>query len=150
MRDALHGLKYEQRFDLVRAFARALADEAARLDTFDVIMPVPLHPKRLRSRGYNQAALIARSLSKEIGVACDLEALMRMRDPGPQVGRELAERLSAVKGIFAVRTHRAVKAARVLIVDDVLTTGATVNECARVLTKAGAARVDVLTVARTL
>lgn len=150
VRDVLHGLKYEQRFDLVRPLARALADEARRLFEVDCVMPVPLHPWRLASRGYNQAALLAHPVARDIGVPLELHALTRIRSTKPQVGRELEERLKAVKGAFAVRDAHAVEKRSILLIDDVLTSGATANECARTLKKAGARRVVVLTVARPL
>jgi len=150
VRDAVRGFKYEQRFELARMFATMLAKEAASMGTYDVAMPVPLHRLRLRKRGYNQAVLLSRPLARIMKIDHDTCALVRAREVGPQVDRELAERLVAVKGIFAVRHPERVRGKRVLLIDDVLTTGATVNECARILKKAGASRVDVLTIARVL
>jgi ComF family protein len=150
LREALHGFKYEQRFDLTRFFVSHLEGEAIAMGPFDIIVPVPLHPKRLRERGFNQAALIAHPLAKKLRCKYDVDVLVRTEEVGPQVGRELKDRLKAVKGIFIVADHRKVKDKRVLLIDDVLTTGATANECARVLKKAGASRVDVLTIARTI
>lgn len=150
LRDALHGFKYGERFDLTEYLARVLEDEVRRMQLPDVIIPVPLHPKRLRSRGFNQTVLVARPLTKRLGVSYDVRSLVRATDPGPQVERERKERIKAVKGIFAVNNPQKIKGKNVLLIDDVLTTGATVNECARVLKKANATRVDILTIARTL
>lgn len=150
LRDALHGFKYGERFDLTEYLARVLEGEVRRMECPDVIVPVPLHPKRLRSRGFNQAVIVGRPLSKRLGINFDVETLVRATDPGPQVERERKERIKAVKGIFAVKDPQKFKGKNVLLIDDVLTTGATVNECARVLKKSGAFRVDVLTIARTL
>lgn len=150
LRDALHGFKYGERFDLTKYLARVLEGEVRKMEWPDVIVPVPLHPKRLRSRGFNQSVIVARPLAKRLGITFDVETLVRATDPGPQVERERKERIKAVKGIFAVKNPRAIKGKNVLLIDDVLTTGATVNECARVLKKSGATRVDILTIARTL
>lgn len=150
LRDALHGFKYEQRFDLARFFVGHLDVEARAMGFFDIVIPVPLHSKRLRERGFNQAALIARPLARKMGCAYDVSVLKRSREVGPQVGRELKDRLKAVKGIFEVTDQEKIKGKRVLLIDDVITTGSTVNECARVLKKAGVSLVDVLTIARTI
>jgi ComF family protein len=115
------------------------------LDEADLVAPVPLHPKRLRARGFNQALLLARGLS-DTPVA--REALTRVRHTAPQVGLNPKERRENVKGAFAVPEPAGVKGKNVLLLDDLYTTGATVRECARVLRRAGAHRVDVLTVAR--
>jgi ComF family protein len=150
LRDALHGFKYGERFDLTGYLTCVLEDEIRSMERPDVIIPVPLHPKRLRKRGFNQAVMVARPLSKRLDVSLDVDALVRATDPGPQVDRERKERIQAVKGIFDVRDSRKIKGKKVLLIDDVLTTGATVNECARVLKKSGACRVEILTIARTL
>jgi ComF family protein len=113
-------------------------------------MPVPLHPGRLHRRGFNQSAVIARPLAKRLGVDYEARGLVRARNTATQVEQKLAERLAAMKDAFRVRDTRAVKDRRVLLVDDVLTTGATINECARALKKAGAQRVDIVTIARVL
>jgi len=150
LRDALHGFKYGERFDLTEYLTGVLEAETRSMESLDLIIPVPLHPKRLRSRGFNQSIVVARPLAKRLGVSFDVDTLVRATDPGPQVDRERKERIQAVKGIFAVKDPQRIKGKKVLLIDDVLTTGATVNECARVLKKSGVSRVDVLTIARTL
>lgn len=111
----------------------------------DLLLPVPLHPRRLRARGFNQALLLARSFTDK---PVALEVLTRERHTVPQVGLNPKERRDNVKGAFAVRQPEAVKGKNILLIDDLYTTGSTVRECARVLRRAGAARVEVLTVAR--
>jgi ComF family protein len=150
LRDALHGFKYEQRFDLVRFFVSQLEVEARAMGVFDIVIPVPLHSKRLKERGFNQASLIARPLARKMECAYDVNMLKRTKEVGPQVGRELKDRLKAVKGIFEVTDQKKIKGKSVLLIDDVLTTGATANECARVLKKGGASLVNILTIARTI
>jgi ComF family protein len=111
----------------------------------DLLAPVPLHPKRIKHRGFNQALLLARAFP-EAPVA--REAVVRTRHTAPQVRLNPKERKDNVKGAFAVPDPARVKGKSVLLIDDLLTTGSTVKECAKVLRRAGARRVEVLTVAR--
>jgi ComF family protein len=111
----------------------------------DLIIPVPLHPRRLRQRGFNQALLLAQAFP---GVPLGRETLVRVRHTVPQVDLKPKERRDNVKGAFAVPEAAQVQGANVLLIDDLYTTGSTVRECAKVLRRAGALRVDVLTVAR--
>jgi ComF family protein len=111
----------------------------------DLLAPVPLHPKRLKARGFNQALLLAQAFPDK---PLAREALVRVRHTRPQVGLNPKERRDNVKGAFAVPDPAQVRGKNVLLVDDLLTTGATVKECARVLIKAGAKRVELLTVGR--
>jgi ComF family protein len=115
----------------------------------DCIVPVPLHPRRLRARGYNQAALLARALTRSGGAKLILDGLDRVRDTPSQATLGLAERRRNVRGAF-VAVKRRVAGQHVLVIDDVLTTGATAEACARALTEAGAASVRVLTLARAM
>jgi ComF family protein len=111
----------------------------------DLLAPVPLHPKRIKHRGFNQALLLAQVFPQ---TPVDREAVVRTRHTPPQVGLKPKERRDNVKGAFSVPDPALVKGKHVLLVDDLYTTGATVKECAKVLRKAGASRVEVLTVAR--
>ena len=111
----------------------------------DLVAPVPLHPHRLKQRGFNQALLLAQAFP---GVRLERELLIRVRPTPPQSGLNPKERRENVKGAFAVPRPEKVKGKKILLVDDVFTTGATVKECAQSLRRAGAHEVDVLTVAR--
>jgi ComF family protein len=111
----------------------------------DLVVPVPLHSRRLKARGFNQAWLLAQAFPE---ATLAREALVRRRHTVPQVGLNPRERLDNVKDAFAVPDPALVKGKKVLLVDDLFTTGATARECARVLRRAGARRVEVLTVAR--
>jgi len=111
----------------------------------ELLAPVPLHPKRIKQRGFNQSLLLAKAFP---GAPLAREAVVRTRHTPPQVGLNPKQRRDNVKGAFAVPAPALVKGKTVLLVDDLLTTGATVKECARVLRRAGASRVEVLTVAR--
>ncbi len=150
MRDLIHAFKYADRHDARRLFGRWLAQAAAPLlPGADVIVPVPLAPGRLLQRQFNQSAIIAQELSRCTGLAFDPYSLRRVRKTRSQVGLSRAERQSNVRGSFAVssRRARALAGRNVILVDDVITTGATVGACARTLLAAGAGRVDVLALA---
>ncbi len=143
-------LKYADRPETARHLAPLMARAgAALLAEAEVIVPVPLHRRRLFERRYNQAAVLAGALSGP-GVPALLDALVRTRPTAPlgELGRE--ERAREIAGAFAVRPARvaALRGRRVLLVDDVLTSGATAGACAVVLREAGAASVDVLALAR--
>ena len=114
----------------------------------DAVLPVPLARSRLWKRRYNQAALLAQAVAKVSGKTYLPHTLRRVRRTASQGGRTRAERVRNVKGAFAVRDAAAVRGKIIVLVDDVLTSGATADECARVLLSAGAVRVDVLTIAR--
>ncbi len=128
---------------LARAGAELLADAT-------LLAPVPLHRWRLLRRRYNQAALLADAVQRACAVSYCPDLLLRHRQTSPQVGLSAEARQRNVAGAFQIRTKHlaAIPEARVVLIDDVMTTGATLCECARVLMRAGAARVDVLTLAR--
>jgi ComF family protein len=149
-RDLLLQFKHADRTELGRMFALWLARAGAELlADADAVAPVPLHRGRLLGRRYNQAAEIARPLARRAGVNYLPDALRRTR-PGTQGGKSAGGRRRAVQGAFTVPDgeRRRVEGRRVLLVDDVLTTGATVEACARALLAAGASAVDVAVVAR--
>ncbi len=153
--DALGGaillLKYEEVTRLGNWFAERLAEVVARESAewrADVVVPVPLHADRQRERGYNQAELIARPLAKRLRIKFGAYLLMRTKPRPPQLVLSRTEHWKSVRGAYATREGLRVDKLRVLLVDDVLTTGATLDACARALKKAGAAAVFGLTVAR--
>jgi ComF family protein len=131
--------------------ARLLTDAQRRtpLDRARRILPVPLHPARLRERGFNQAASLARVLAAQTGLPCDEWSLTRVAHTEQQrAGMDARGRRESVASAFAVTRPRLLRGERVLLIDDVLTTGATVSACAAALRAAGACEVYVLTVAR--
>lgn len=147
------GFKHADRTDLAPLFAGWLARAGAPLiREGTIIAPTPLHPRRLLARRYNQAAILASALSRRTGAALLLDGLERRRATPPQKNLSAEARRRNVAGAFAVREARAaaVKGAHILLVDDVLTTGSTLSACARAFTKAGAASVDALVLARAL
>ncbi|MGP8049864.1 MAG: ComF family protein [Desulfobaccales bacterium] len=113
--------------------------------TADLLVPVPLHPRRLKARGFNQAVLLAQGFK---AAALGREVLTRVRHTVPQVGLKPKERRANVRAAFSVARPEAVWGKKILLLDDLYTTGATVKECALALRRAGAAGVEVLTVAR--
>jgi len=116
----------------------------------DVVVPVPLHPRRLRGRGYNQSAVLARLVGRFLGCRVELRAVTRVRHTPTQVGLGTEERARNVADAFAVRDATAVADRTVLVVDDVWTSGATARAVATTLRAAGAVAVDVATIARVL
>lgn len=136
---------------LTRPLARLIAPSVPGPDECDALVPVPLHPNRLRARQFNQASLLARAAASQAGRAPPvIEALDRVRDTPPQATLDVGSRRANLRRAFALHPGADVKGARVCLVDDVLTTGATAAACTLALLKAGAARVDVLVLARTL
>ena len=115
----------------------------------DVIVPVPLHRSRLRQRGFNQSVLLGRVLSRQLFIPMLPDALVRTRQTEPQIELSVAERRVNVKGAFAVNKPDRIMGKRILLLDDVMTTGSTIDECAHELKKAGARGVIAVTIART-
>ena len=116
----------------------------------DVLIPVPLHRARLRSRKYNQSALLCKELSKLIGIPVDYTSLVRCINTKPQVECNGNARKHNVKDAFQVKNPEKIQGKRVVLIDDIMTTGSTLKECAKVLLKSGALSVDALTVARVI
>ncbi len=151
MVQAITLLKYQAVTPLGGWFGARLAEVVAGQPkelAADVVVPVPLHATRLRERGYNQAELIGRPLASRLGLPFRSCLLVRTRPRPDKLKLTRQERWSTVRGAFAMREAGRVDNLRVLLVDDVLTTGATLDACARALRKAGAARIAGLTVAR--
>jgi ComF family protein len=141
--------KYGLDQSLAHALAECLGDQLPLGDAdYDVVIPVPLHRGRLRWRGFNQAAMLAFAVARRLGRPLDLSTLVRVRPTPPQTMQNRAERSKNLRRAFAVKRPAQVASRRILLIDDVMTTGATADECARTLSAAGARRVDVLTLAR--
>src|SRR5665213_848943 len=150
-RTLVHALKYQDRTDLAPAMGRWMARAGDELlGEADALVPVPLHWRRGWSRRYNQSGALARSIERQSGVKVASEALRRVRPTQQQIGLSRSQRASNVQGAFKVATQRQsdIAGRRVVLVDDVLTSGATVDACARALLRAKAASVDVLVFAR--
>jgi ComF family protein len=150
-RRLVHGLKYRDRLELARWMAGWMARAGGELiGAADVIVPVPLHHRRLWWRRYNQSALLVRELAAKAVKPCATDALVRIRATAQQVGLSADERDRNVRGAFRVTADgkRMIAGRRVLVVDDVYTTGATAKAATRALIRAGASAVDILVFAR--
>ncbi len=147
LRRLVHLFKYEGRPGLARPLGELMRLRgAAVLSDADLVVPVPLHRRRRRTRGFNQADALARQLDRP-----QRQSLRRTSATPPQAGRSRRDRRRNVRGVFALRSRREqepLQGARVVLVDDVLTTGATLEACARVLRAAGAAEVRALTLTK--
>ncbi|MGQ9561127.1 MAG: ComF family protein [Candidatus Oleimicrobiaceae bacterium] len=147
----IHLFKYNGYRCLAHPLGLALGGALFAAEAFssaDVLVPVPLHPVRRRERGYNQSELLARTASRLCGISLLADALRRIRYTTPQAKLGPAERAQNVRGAFAVKDRASVIGKKVVLIDDVFTTGATSNECARMLLEAGAHSVFLATVAR--
>jgi ComF family protein len=145
----LHAFKFK-RHDFFAAPLAELMESVVRARgdlEFDVIVPVPMHRAKLRKRGYNQAELLARALGHRIGIRCEQSLLTKMRDYGAQSRLARSERAANVHDAFRASPRAASR--RILLVDDVITTGETIRACARALADAGAKRVAAAVVAKT-
>jgi competence protein ComFC len=151
VRDIIHDFKYARQVHLRHLVARwlfaAFVDERLRGRQFEIIVPVPLHPTRQRERGFNQASLLAELLSARISIPCKA-LLKRVRYTTTQTALDRAERMENLHNAFRLRKKANVRGLHVLLIDDVLTTGSTLSECARVLKHAGASSVYAATAAR--
>lgn len=150
-RSLVHALKFHDRVDLAPAMGRWMARAGQPLlEDADLLVPVPLHWRRGFGRRYNQSGALARAIQRHSGVALAVDALRRIRPTAHQIGLSRAERASNVQGAFQVPRGNVsqVQGRRIVLIDDVLTSGATVDACARALLRARAAEVDVLVFAR--
>jgi ComF family protein len=143
-------LKFQARLAHARVLGRLLAEAVEASDSArpERLIPVPLHPSRLRERGFNQATEIARHTGRVLGIALDTGSVRRPKRTEAQMGLNARARRANVRGVFDVCDAARIQGRHVAVVDDVVTTGSTVEELARVLKRSGAARVDVWALAR--
>lgn len=153
LKELIHRFKYGQKTRLRRLFADVMISHIKEYDLdigqFDAIVPVPLSSTRLRERGYNQARLLAKELSEKFSIPLEENRLRRLRHTGPQSLLDEKQRWTNIKGAFTIRKLKNLRRENILLVDDLLTTGATASEAARALKDAGAGTVGVLTLAIT-
>ena len=153
LQKAIHRWKYQGKTYFNPLFGEWMTEGLRRYwdpHLFDLLLPVPLHIQRLRERGFNQTLLLVKELSLRTGIPYRRRLLQKKRATVPQVNLDGIEREKEVKGSFYVRKEKDLEGKSILLVDDVYTTGATVNECSKVLLRGGAKRVDVLTLAHTM
>jgi ComF family protein len=145
----LQQYKYNDMLHLAQVFAAIFQDQKRiNKSNIDLIIPMPMHALRLRERGFNQALEIARSLAKNLQLPLDYQSCLRTKLTPPQASLPLKDRVKNIREVFECRTS--MQGLNVAIVDDVMTTGASLNELAKTLKKAGAARVECWVIARTL
>lgn len=153
VRELIHGFKYGRKVQHARPLgmlaAGALSPFAVEAGA-DLVVPVPLHMKRIRQRGFNQAILVGEILSRKWGLPFYRDGLCRTRWTEPQISLSVNERERNVRGAFAVKKDGIFKGKRVILVDDVYTTGSTVSECSRTLKRGGAEAIFVATIARAI
>jgi ComF family protein len=150
IQNGLHTMKYRRNIGLGEAIAMQTADFVHSLHwQLDVLIPVPLGKKRLKERGYNQVALVARPLAYQIGIRYEPDALWKTRETRSQVGLTISQRSENVQNAYQADST-VVKDKSILIMDDVATTGSTISACTAALRSAGAQEVYVLTIARAL
>lgn len=150
VQEAIKNLKYGGALHAAAALSELLIEAFQRHyepAEFDLILPVPIHRKKLRERGFNQVVVLSQRLSRSVGIPLDRTAFVKSVDTPPQAGLSRKERLSNLRGSFRVARKDAIENKRILLVDDVATTGSTIREAARTLRKAGSARIDALVLA---
>lgn len=143
LKEAVNLLKFHG----IKRLSKPLSEKinGMALPHVDLLLPVPLHEKRIRQREFNQSALIGKHVAKHLGVPMIVNSLIRKRNTIPQVGLSAKERRKNIRNAFSVNKAGLIKGRRVMLVDDVFTTGATARECSKVLNKAGAKEVYVIT-----
>jgi len=151
LREAIIEFKYKGRRSIAGKLGKMMADMVGRDPGFgdvELVIPVPLHRSRMRERGFNQSELLAREIGRELGIPVDTSSLIRAKRTTSQVGLGMEERRKNVAGAFEVLRSESIDGRSLLLVDDVMTTGATVNECSKALMKEGAKSVSVAVLAR--
>lgn len=149
----IHLYKFEKRRSLAKHLSYMMIKHQPKdcnFKEYDYILPIPLHKTRLRERGFNQSALIAQGISNELGIEICTNALVRSKNTTPQSSLTRDARQSNIVGAFDIKNRNHIKGKRILILDDVFTTGATVNEAVNMLWNEDPVEIDVLTLARTV
>jgi ComF family protein len=151
IRDAIHAFKFERKKRVGRVLIRMEKDRISELaGKFDYILPIPVTERRLKERGFNQAYIISEEISKITGIKVLSDVLIKKKETKDQYTLSLSERRKNVRGAFTLRDERAIKGKRILIVDDLFTTGNTLMEASRVVSRAQPGSVSVFALARAL
>lgn len=148
IRDKLLKYKFRDYSYLYKFFSEIIINNCNLKNNYDIILPVPIHKKRKAKRGYNQSELIAKEIAKNVNVEYSNNVLIKTSDTVPQSTLNQHQRISNVLGIYKVINSQIIENKNILLIDDIFTTGSTVNECAKVLKQNGAKLVDVLTIAK--
>ena len=150
LQHAIHALKYDKRFPVGIFLGKVLATEIMSSKTnwnFDLIIPIPLHQLKKAERGYNQAYYIAKGVGSKLKVRVSDRAVKRIKYTQSQTTMNLNEREENISGAFKIRNQKTVRGKNILLVDDVITTGATISECGKVLLEAGATKIYAASIA---
>ena len=151
IRDAILKYKFDEKSYIYRTFLEFIKNNeniCAQIKKYDIIIPVPISKKRLNSRGYNQSSLIAKNLAQELNIEYSKKILIKIKDNKPQSEMKQDTRKSNVSGVYKVVNEQRINNKKVLIVDDIFTTGSTVDECAKVLKDNNAESIGVFTLAK--
>lgn len=151
--DAIHSFKYKGKISTGEILGKIMADfayPAFTMTDYSLIIPVPLHPKRLRERGFNQSVILAKEISKRFHIPLDFLTLKRHMYTEAQINLGRKDREANVSGVFTVGDSAKIQGQRIILVDDVYTSGSTVRECTLVLMQSGAEAVAILTLAKTV
>ena len=146
----IHQLKYQGRYEIGDALGKMAAVRYQQSSIFkqpDIIIPVPVHPKKIKVRGYNQSAVLGKSVGRYLGVECNDEILIKIKETESQTGKSRTERVENVANGFTLTKPGLIENKHVLVVDDVITTGATLEACCHCMYDAGASKISVLCLA---
>lgn len=148
IRDKLLKYKFRDYSYLYKFFSEIIINNCNLKNNYDIILPVPIHKKRRQKRGYNQSELVSKEIAKNMNIEYSNKVLIKVVNTVPQSTLNQNQRMSNVLGIYKVINSQNINQKRILLIDDIFTTGSTVNECAKVLKQNGAKSVDVLTIAK--
>ena len=151
IRDAILNYKFNEKSYIYRTFLEFIKNNkkiCAQIKKYDIIIPVPISKKRLRQRGYNQSAIIAKNMAKILNIDYKENVLVKIKNNKPQSELGQHERNSNVKGVYQLKNKSQIYQKKILIIDDIFTTGSTTNECAKLLTKNSASSVGIFTIAK--
>ena len=151
IRDTILNFKFNEQSHIYSTFLEFIKNNeniCAQIKKYDIIIPIPISKKRLNLRGYNQSALIARNLAKVLNIEYKENVLVKIIDNKPQSELGQHERSTNVKGVYKIKAPRNIYQKKILLVDDIFTTGSTANECARVLKENNAKSVGIFTIAK--
>ena len=151
IRDTILNYKFNEKSYIYRTFLEFIKNNekiCAQIKKYDIIIPVPISKKRFKQRGYNQSALIAKNLAKMLNVDYKENVLVKIKDNKPQSEMGQDERKNNVKGVYTIKNKEKINQKKILLIDDIFTTGNTVNECAKILIENSAIIVGIYTIAK--
>jgi len=151
IRDAILNFKFNEQSHIYRTFLEFIKNNeniCAQIKKYDIIMPIPISKKRMKQRGYNQSALIAKNIAKMLNIDYKDNILVKIKNNKPQSELGQSERSKNVKGVYKLKGPRKKNKKKILLIDDIFTTGSTANECAKVLKEDNAIGVGIFTIAK--